>query len=97
MVCSTFAVVAAAVAAPTGTESAQAVAWTAIPPPPADQQDRFTDIWDDSAWTITSSSAADTRLPPASTPLVAATDGVAGPTGPAIAAGPLTPVDHPTH
>jgi hypothetical protein len=31
--------------------------------------DRFTDIWDDSAWTTTSSPAAVTTLPSASIPL----------------------------
>jgi hypothetical protein len=96
MVRSTFAVVAAAVAAPTtGSKPARAVAWTAIPP--AVQEDRFTDIWDDSAWTTTSSPAAVTSLPSASTPLDAATDGPAGPAGPAIAADTLTPVNHSTH
>lgn len=98
MVRSTFAVVAAADAAPTtGTKPAEAVAWTAISPPPADGGGHFTDIWDDSAWTTTSSPAAVAMLPSAYIPLGAATAGAAGPTGPATAADPLTPVNHPTH
>lgn len=79
MVRSTFAVVAAAVAAPTNGE------------------DRFTNIWDDSGWTTTSSPSAVITLPSAAIPLGAAADGTAGPTGPATAADPLTPVNHPTH
>ena len=79
MVRSTFAVVAAAVAAPTNGE------------------DRFTNIWDDSAWTTTSGPPAVTTLPCAAIPLGAAADGTAGPTGPVTAADPLTPVNHPTH
>lgn len=67
MVRSTFAVVAAAVAAP------------------ANGEDLFTDIWDDSAWTTTSR-RADITLPSPITPLGAAT-----------AADPLTQVNHPTH
>jgi hypothetical protein len=99
MVRSTFdVVVAAAVAASVnGTEPASAVARTAIPPPPADQEDRFTNIWDDSAWTITSGSAAVTAQPSASTPLGAAAYGAAGPAGPAVTADTLTPVNFPTH
>ena len=97
MVRSTFAVVAAAVAAPTEGKSAQAVTWTTIPPAPADGGDRFTNIWDDSAWATTSSPPAVTTLPSAATPLDAAADGEAAPTGPASAADPLTPVNHPTH
>jgi hypothetical protein len=97
MVRSTFAVVAAAVAAATtGTEPAQGVIWTAVPPAPADGGDRFTNIWDDSAWTTTSR-RADITLPSPITPLGAAADGAAGFTGPATAANPLTPVNHPTH
>ncbi|SRR5581483_8469917 len=98
MVRSTFAVVAAAVAAPTtGAKPAQAVTWTAIPPAPADGGERFTSIWDDSAWTTTSRPPAVTALPSAAIPLGAAAGGTAGPTGPATAANPLTPVNHPTH
>jgi hypothetical protein len=78
MVRSTFAVLTAAVAAPTNGE------------------DHFTNIWDDSAWAITSSPAVRT-LPSAATPLGAATDGEAGSAGPVSAADPLTPVNHPTH
>ena len=51
MVRSTFAVVTAAVAAPTYGE------------------DSFTNIWDDSAWTTTSSPPAVTTLPSAAIPL----------------------------
>jgi hypothetical protein len=98
MLRSTFAVVAAASAAPTtGIKPAQAVAWTAIPPPRAVQEHRFTDIWDDSAWTTTSRPAAVIRLPSASTLLHAASDSAAGPAGPATAADALTPVHHSTH
>jgi len=79
MVRSTFAVVAAPVAAA------------------ANGEDRFTNIWDDSAWTTTSSPPAVTTLPSAATPLGAAADGEAGLTGPATAADPLTPVNYPTH
>ena len=97
MVRSTFAVVAAAVAAPTtGTKPAQGVTWTAIPPAPADGGRRFTNIWDDSAWTTTSR-RADITLPSPTTPLGAAADSAAGPAGPATAADPLTQVNHPTH
>jgi hypothetical protein len=79
MVRSTFAVVAAAVAAPSNGE------------------DRFTNLWDDSAWTTTSSPSAVTTLPPAATPPGAVTDGEAGLTGLAAVADPLTPVNHPTN
>ena len=70
MLRSTFAVVAAAFAAPTtGTKPARAVAWTAIPPPPAGLEPRFTDNWHDPAWTSASSLAAVTKLTSAATPL----------------------------
>ena len=78
MVRSTFAVVAAALAAPTNGGHS------------------FTNIWDDSAWTTTSSPPAVTTLPSAATPLGAAADGAAGRTGPATAADSLTQVK-PTH
>jgi hypothetical protein len=95
MLRSTFAVVAAASAAPTtGAKPAQAVAWTAIPPPPADQEPRFTNNWNDPAWTSASSLAAVTTLTSAATPLGAAIVCAAGPTGPDIAADTLTRLNH---
>lgn len=94
MLRSTFAVVAAAFAAPTtGAKPAQAVAWTATPPP-ADQEPRFAGNWNDPAWTSASSLAADTKLTSAATPLGAAIVCAAGPTGPDIAADTLTRLNH---